>query len=1249
MSHDINDILNGSDEDTESIGGTIDLESLLEDLDCEDGSNKLQLSTGKMKVVRSDRVGLSSMRGKTAGNASIPGFEAGNIHSIEKNPDIENEKMGDSILQCLNSAALRQQDAYTLVEKEAESTLQTKMKVDASSESNVSIRCDKVCTISEQLEKNSRFKQHGPGKATCIHTFKDSICIGTSRGLVLLFNHSQVMHQVVGSSVPARCTQPVTSIISVTDSPFIVVGHNNGEIALWDISRVVLVKRLQDIHSSPITRLRSIRLNHPVGTPVNEFFIVSVDFKGVVLKIRFLKSLASYLTGMSFSTECTSILDGGAGPIVEVAYLSPGLEGERVSCHWNKHDQKIIAFNSSFTTLLVTMTPQIEIIYEWPYVHVAGQNASGTSDKALCLDWGWRAINALEKSLNDTSIPVILRSVGASLEMTGCVDPSQPRGRVAYVNFKQRKFDEDIVFCKWLNQSGILALTLNKIYLLTDDLQTIEVLQIFYLNFSDVSGRTDWLKNGLPCIVSFFAGYLHVLDTSSSLQHIYMQPWTQRIDGLIENGRWLEALGVILECSGVRSGREHNLAKVREYITVYVELAMGKSKDRRLESSVVTENNAGLVAGVCIEFCLEANLMDLLFGSLYHQLADANRRTPFFDALVPYIITKKIRDLPSQILRDLLNSYANSGLKSNIELCLVDLHIEKDTDLNQVVKFMVDREMYSGLFHVVFWGGGMDAVGAFAVVHTIFSSATGPVQVEIGHKLLLFIWLSFEMKVFPSTRICEFPVSTIVELIKFTLSDYIGDSKTDIQTYSPLARTALEYTHERHGIVPRVKGSYIGSLLEVDPSASLYCVAEGMKFLIQHEDTSSNVIGDSYADIFRILKKRGNRDDEMLFMNLSRNELLSCDFSLPVDVSCAFIEYIAQLERDRGFHDESMHEAVFSFAMRQSQSREGGAHIRDCLIRSSFLLVSLKIGNEPHSCEVFGHALDFYCEVPSRKIALFVYIEENFRLLGTTIDRRDHGVIPLCKNLARLFGISVDSTKRICCLHLQENIEDIMNYTHDNLSVQFECIDAIVRYTIHCDSRYCVESIMTSGQVDAYLHLVSRFRPRELLHILCSLKSYSAIDVLKFCQEYKIYDATAFLMEKLNMPNPQEVILNHLRTKISQIQKLEDIGKSESKDRTNSGSIRNVEWFDDLSLIIQYAISFSKRKNEDALWFEMFDCISQESSKFTLFLPMIIFPSKIFYTYPLLHSLSRESRRSKIGKSSQCTISRFSGGDATFC
>ena len=187
--------------------------------------------------------------------------------------------------------------------------------------------------ISDQLRRNTNFKQQGPGVATVIEISSKFIAIGTSKGLVLLFDHAQEIRQVIGSAVPAtnRCSDKVTAISINNGGTLILVGYTTGEITLWDI-KGSLLKTITDLHHASITTLRFVvnildgsKLNATLNTNIDA---VSVDAKGVVQKIQ----LSKHLLWSTYTYEANCLLDGAIGL---VSSMSPLISIYDKYCHQN--------------------------------------------------------------------------------------------------------------------------------------------------------------------------------------------------------------------------------------------------------------------------------------------------------------------------------------------------------------------------------------------------------------------------------------------------------------------------------------------------------------------------------------------------------------------------------------------------------------------------------------------------------------------------------------------------------------------------------------------------------------------------------------------------------------------------------------------------------------------------------------------------------------------------------------------------
>lgn len=60
------------------------------------------------------------------------------------------------------------------------------------------VRMENLDAASRQLARNAAYGKHGPGVCTAMGAHSKFIAVGTSRGLILLFDHFQVRMYVIG-------------------------------------------------------------------------------------------------------------------------------------------------------------------------------------------------------------------------------------------------------------------------------------------------------------------------------------------------------------------------------------------------------------------------------------------------------------------------------------------------------------------------------------------------------------------------------------------------------------------------------------------------------------------------------------------------------------------------------------------------------------------------------------------------------------------------------------------------------------------------------------------------------------------------------------------------------------------------------------------------------------------------------------------------------------------------------------------
>jgi vacuolar protein sorting-associated protein 8 len=132
--------------------------------------------------------------------------------------------------------------------------------------------------------------------------------VGTSRGLVLVFDHFQTLVMTLGQPDP-RGINPVRSLDMNFDGDFLIAGHDKGQIVVYDVAGKTVLKPIPD---AAVKQIVSVRF-----TKMRALQFIAVDADGTVN----LFSLTKMLFTWTVDKQC--LLQGGKDRVMAVAVLFP--------------------------------------------------------------------------------------------------------------------------------------------------------------------------------------------------------------------------------------------------------------------------------------------------------------------------------------------------------------------------------------------------------------------------------------------------------------------------------------------------------------------------------------------------------------------------------------------------------------------------------------------------------------------------------------------------------------------------------------------------------------------------------------------------------------------------------------------------------------------------------------------------------------------------------------------------------------
>ena len=157
------------------------------------------------------------------------------------------------------------------------------------------IRWTKLRKISSQLFSERSATRYG--EPTCLLS-NAIIAVGTARGYVMTFDYHQNLTAIIGTGTKSLRCGPVTALALSDDGTHLAVGHANGHIFTWELSKCSNYL----IHISPLPANKKIR----VDGHIEGFQIIHLGFIGT----RHSALVSGDVHGMAFAHNATFTLLG---------------------------------------------------------------------------------------------------------------------------------------------------------------------------------------------------------------------------------------------------------------------------------------------------------------------------------------------------------------------------------------------------------------------------------------------------------------------------------------------------------------------------------------------------------------------------------------------------------------------------------------------------------------------------------------------------------------------------------------------------------------------------------------------------------------------------------------------------------------------------------------------------------------------------------------------------------------------------
>ena len=578
------------------------------------------------------------------------------------------------------------------------------------------------------------------GRPTCI-AVSASIALGTSKGIMLIFDYSQNLKSIIGPGTKAVESGAVTAISISADHSTIAGGHASGSIFTWEVAKPAK----PFLHIPPVDRSRTPTVDghgpdaailHLGFLGIRHTALSSADDKGMAFS-----HLATRGMGMvARSVKTTRILgrypDKSVNAIMQrkpssVLSFSPLPLG---NAEHAADTMGLVAMLTPYLLVLVSTTPIAQTQFKAPRPKEVASHSAMTGALAWFPSVKLKTTNPDASDQPSKAKLVYCWSNILTVLEVNEVEPADmsSKSEPPSLQFRPRsrwKAEESIVAVQWLGRSVLAVLTITQQLVILEDVSmnvtdTSDLIQkhiyqrdlfskqlnqlVDELEDEEVSNMHGVVADAFYMSFRAYKGRLFLLG-HNEISFGTLSNWADRLMALVEEGSYVRAIELATgyytgDADKVTVGlpedddSRHGLVreKVAEMITASLKYAFGRSlKVSKQEHRQHLDD----LAEACIVACISIKDMDFLFDDVYAWYQENHVEFLFLEHLEPAIDEDKISVLPPEVIKDLVSHYTLKGMNSRLEeiLCLLD---PRTMDIDQITTLCKKNHLYDALLYV---------------------------------------------------------------------------------------------------------------------------------------------------------------------------------------------------------------------------------------------------------------------------------------------------------------------------------------------------------------------------------------------------------------------------------------------------------------------------------------------------------------------------------------------------------------------
>ncbi|XP_065176622.1 vacuolar protein sorting-associated protein 8 homolog [Sycon ciliatum] len=978
-----------------------------------------------------------------------------------------------------------------------------------------------------------------------------SLAVGTSHGLVLMFDPSQALKLVLGNGRLGQQLGPVSALDFNGDMTRLLVGHAKGTLTMWDLGNGKCIRTITDAHvpGTPVLHVRFL------DDPTQAVFS---DSGGSVFLLQFRRVMGVR------TAESDCLFSGSRG---EVCCVQPLLFGEK-GAGKVLAEMRILAMASLTKVFIVRLRPKLEVMFTF--------SLKGELGTLPLLDW--HLLSGDNSSVGKTVEPLLVAARGNQLVFHRLRQEDGESGNVAFIPIKGGTVSFQCISVKLLNSEVVVMLDTREHIHVFDysdmtELQDIDLVDVHLAystsHFKSLAAGGSVSKalevaSQHSCYQSIatYRGQLLLLGVDV-VHCLTIRKWDERLAVLVRDSQFPEALALAMTfyrgtaraiiglSSQAEERREVVAGHMIDILLAYVDLSLAVHipDDDHIEEQ---ENFYKGLVNICIDYCLILDATDLLFSDLYERFVDfVIGRACFLECLEPYIIGDHLTSLSPVVLRDFIEHYQTQQMLQRVENCLLHLEVH-NLDLHQVVVLCWTYGLYDAMIYVYTRGMHDYATPLQELLRLLRSALNsqdgGGVLSDgdqvLGYKLLVYISCCLAGRAYPSGEIADDIAATVRSTVfSVIVKKQLNEAEADDQVESfPHLRTLLRFdTREFLNVLSLAfEEDFFSTVSFRDTSTGQAVQRPGrqlvvdllLRLMMNSRDFSPSQLGSLFTFLARQMAKHNDiKVQRQLFEQV--------------------LEFLCN--PDSSTRHEERQQAMLELLSTNIAGQFDAEQLIVLCESASFFQVLEQLYERRRE---FAKVLSCYWRDPTRRAQAFSYIHHVMLDDSFVEFERAEVEQAALKHMQELMEADSLATAKLMITDFAHDLEDVTNRLSEHPKLQYE-------FLLHVFGGpggvglAKPESPPPPQVHEQYIELMCKYDPTLVYSYLRSNENYRLEETLMICRKHLLTDAVAFLLERTgDVQGAFNLLLKSLRAKISFLDKTVDEYDSDSENIVQVETVR---------------------------------------------------------------------------------------------